>query len=168
MNKKNEKEVNRCSCGSGLYATACCLVFINTVKTAMSAEQLMRSRYTAFVLGEEQYILSTWHKSTRPQRLELDRSAQWCGLKVLRTSVEKDNMAYVEYIAYFRYLVGDRQLEDGQMHEKSHFVREAGVWFYKDGEQIELATQIKLKKVGRNGPCSCGSGRKYKKCCGKQ
>ncbi len=167
MNKKIENEQNSCICGSGLNINVCCAGLINSTKAAMNAEQLMRSRYTAFALGEVQYILSTWHKSTRPQRLELDQSTEWVGLNVLRASVEKGSTAYVEFIAYFRYLAENGQFEDGQMQEKSCFVREAGIWFYKDGEQIESTTQIKPKKTGRNEPCHCGSGHKYKKCCGK-
>jgi len=151
-----------CPCGSKIKALDCCLVFINGQQMAGSAELLMRSRYTAYALGNEKYILSTWHSSQRPASLELERSVRWQGLKVLMTSPVKDNEAFVEFIAGFSN-AGNK----GQMHEKSRFICESGVWFYVDGEQIESGTQHSIKKTGRNDPCYCGSGKKFKKCCAK-
>ena len=151
-----------CLCGSKIKVQDCCLVLINGQRLADSAEQLMRSRYTAYALGDEKYILNTWHSSQRPSSLEFDPALKWQGLKVLMVSPAKDNEAFVEFIAGFSN-AGNK----GQMHEKSRFIRESDVWFYVDGEQIDSNTQHSLEKPGRNDPCYCGSGKKFKKCCAK-
>jgi len=151
-----------CPCGSKIKALDCCLAVINGQRQAGSAELLMRSRYTAYALGNEEYILNTWHSSQRPASLELEASVEWQGLKVLMTSPEKNNEAFVEFIAGFSN-AGNK----GQMHERSQFIQENGVWLYLDGEQIESNTQHNLKKPGRNEPCFCGSGKKFKQCCAK-
>lgn len=151
-----------CPCGSKIKAADCCLVFINEKRSAHSAELLMRSRYTAYVLGNEKYILNSWHSSQRPASLGMAASVEWQGLKVLQASTEKDNQAFVEFIAVF-----NDAGNISQMHERSRFIREQGVWFYVDGQQIESNTQRSLKNPGRNDPCYCGSGKKFKKCCAK-
>jgi len=151
-----------CPCGSKTEAAVCCLAFINGEQVAKTAELLMRSRYTAYALGNEEYILKTWHSSQRPSSIGLGASIEWLGLKVLQSAHNKDNEAFVEFIALFRDAG-----EIAQMHERSRFVREEGMWFYVDGEQIESNTQHNFKSPGRNDPCYCGSGKKFKKCCGK-
>lgn len=91
----------------------------------------MRSRYSAFVLGLADYLLATWHASTRPERLDLDEdpAPKWLGLEVKRHQQQDEGHAVVEFVA--RYRVGGR----GQrLHETSRFVREDGRWFYVDGE----------------------------------
>ena len=91
----------------------------------------MRSRYSAYVLGLEPYLLATWHATTRPQALNLSDEAttKWLGLSVQRHQVQDDNHASVEFVA--RYRVAGR----GQrLHETSRFVRENAVWYYLDGE----------------------------------
>lgn len=93
------------------------------------AESLMRSRYTAYVLNNEAYLLATWHASTRPESLGLatQPSAQWLGLEV-KTHHTANDSASVEFIA--RYRINGRAV---RLHEISHFVREAGCWYYADG-----------------------------------
>jgi len=161
MSKTIKNTGSSCPCGSKKSAVECCLTLIGGSKYADNAEQLMRSRYTAYVLGESRYILDTWHSSTRPNKIDLPNSVKWTGLKVLQVSTEKNNMAYVEFVASF---------EDagaaGQMHERSRFLLEKARWYYVDGEQLESKTHFMHKKPGRNEPCYCGSGRKFKKCCG--
>lgn len=91
----------------------------------------MRSRYSAYVLGLEPYLLATWHASTRPAGLNLgeDTGRKWLGLNVKRHQVQDDSHATVEFVA--RYRVAGR----GQrLHETSRFVREDGRWYYLDGE----------------------------------
>jgi len=122
----------------------------------------MRSRYSAYALGRTQYILSSWHMSYRPKTLELEVSLKWSGLKVLSSTAPKHNTAYVEFVAGF-----NKAGVTGQMHERSRFVFEDGQWFYVDGEQMESSTQYQFSPPGRNEPCPCGSGRKFKKCCAK-
>jgi len=102
---------------------------------ATDAEALMRSRYSAYVLKLEAYLLASWHPSTRPQELHLDSNAdasstQWLGLEVKRHIRTGTDSASVEFVA--RYRVAGR----GQrMHEVSRFVRENGQWFYVDAEK---------------------------------
>ncbi len=89
----------------------------------------MRSRYTAYVLELEDYLLATWHPRTRPEALDLATApGRWAGLKVLRHEGAAD-AAIVEFIA--RYKEGGRVHE---MREVSRFVREGGWWFYLDGK----------------------------------
>ncbi len=90
----------------------------------------MRSRYTAYVLLHEEYLLATWHPSTRPASLELttDLQTKWVGLEVKRHEQQDADHAIVEFVA--RYKVQGRA---HRLHEVSRFVREAGRWFYVDG-----------------------------------
>jgi SEC-C motif-containing protein len=92
----------------------------------------MRSRYSAFVMNDTAYLLETWHASTRPASLELDRepATRWLGLEVLGSMAGSGNdpAETVEFIAYFK--VGGRQ---ARLHEVSRFVRQDGRWFYVDG-----------------------------------
>ena len=129
-----------CFCGSGKPFAQCCGRFMETVEgveAAPTAEALMRSRYSAYVLRHEVYLLSTWHKSTRPASLQLDHAAatQWLGLDVKRHVVNAadDDSAIVEFVARFK--IGGRLGKRAErMHEVSHFIREHGRWFYVDGE----------------------------------
>ena len=90
----------------------------------------MRSRYAAYVLGLEPYLLATWHPSTRPAELKLDEDQpRWLGLSIKRHEVQDENNAIVEFVA--RYKVGGRAY---RLHEISRFVREDGCWFYVDGD----------------------------------
>lgn len=90
----------------------------------------MRSRYTAYVLGLTDYILATWHASTRPATLEPESvpCPRWLGLKVLGQAQRDDTHATVEFVA--RYKLGGRGF---RLHEVSRFVRESGRWYYLDG-----------------------------------
>jgi SEC-C motif domain protein len=113
---------------------ACCGVHVLHFETtpALTAEALMRSRYTAYVLELSDYLLATWHYSTRPASVEFDDAVKWLGLEV-RDHVQMDaTHAEVEFVA--RYRVQGRAV---RMHERSRFVREindSGRWFYVDGE----------------------------------
>ncbi len=91
----------------------------------------MRSRYTAYTLQREDYLLATWHASTRPAALGLadEAPAKWLGLEVKRLALQDAEHATVEFVA--RQKVGGRAF---RLHETSRFVREEGRWFYVDGE----------------------------------
>lgn len=122
----------------------------------------MRSRYSAYVLKLTDYLRDTWHVSTRPVTLTFDNDEpEWCGLQIRHTSggSETDQTGEVEFIA--RWFSRDDRT--GSLHERSRFVREAGRWYYVDGELFPTLAA----KVGRNDPCPCGSGKKYKQCCGR-
>ncbi|WP_028454888.1 YchJ family protein [Chitinilyticum litopenaei] len=118
-----------CPCGSGLALSACCGRY-HAGQPAPDPERLMRSRYTAYVLGLEDYLLATWHASTRPACLGLtdEPRAHWLGLTVKQAGQDGEQGS-VAFVA--RYKVGGRAY---RMEEHSRFVREAGCWFYLDGE----------------------------------
>jgi SEC-C motif domain protein len=96
---------------------------------APDAEALMRSRYTAFVRGRTDYLLATWHASTRPAQLTLDPGEHWLGLEVRHHRVMDPDHAEVEFVARSR-VAGRGQ----RLHERSRFVREGGRWTYVDGD----------------------------------
>ncbi len=119
-----------CPCGSGKQYGECCGCFINAGESAPTAEALMRSRYTAYTLLDEDYLLATWHASTRPSKLGLaeELPTKWLGLEVKRHEQQDATHAIVEFVA--RYKVQGRA---HRLHEVSRFVREEGRWFYVDG-----------------------------------
>ena len=127
-----------CPCGRTHHGKAvvydqCCGRFIDhwDLTPASDAEHLMRSRYTAFVRENVDYLLATWHASQRPAELDFEPGAKWLGLQVKDFVVTAADRAEVEFVARFR--VAGRAV---RLHERSRFVREAGRWFYVDGEQF--------------------------------
>ncbi len=137
-----------CPCGATDYA-ACCgryhggmhapdatvlmeplAIRLGLQQTPADALVMMRSRYSAYVLKLEDYLLATWHPGTRPATLDLAAGpATWLGLEVKKHTMESAERATVEFVA--RYKIGGRA---HRLHEVSHFVREAGLWYYVDGE----------------------------------
>ncbi len=118
-----------CLCGSGKSAESCCHAY-HAGATAPTAEALMRSRYVAYALGLEPYLLETWHISTRPAELKLDEDPpRWLGLSIKRYEQQEIDLATVEFVA--RYKIGGRAY---RLHETSRFVREGGRWLYLDGD----------------------------------
>jgi SEC-C motif-containing protein len=93
----------------------------------------MRSRYSAFVLCNEQYLLATWHPSTRPKSIPFDKNQKWLGLRIVDTRVTGDDSAEVEFIA--RSKISNASAV--RLHERSRFVRDGGRWFYVDGDLLE-------------------------------
>jgi len=117
----------------------------------------MRSRYTAYAMGNSDYLLHSWHPHTRPQSLHLNAGEVcWTGLTVnsIQAGRSGDKKGEVEFTASY-----EQSGQNGQVQENSRFVFEQGRWFYLDGD-----TQ-KAEKTGRNSPCPCGSGKKFKQCC---
>lgn len=118
-----------CPCGRADYA-ACCGRYHGGI-AAPDAESLMRSRYSAFVVGLPHYLLATWHPSTRPSTLELDLGVRWLGLDIKKAAGTGDaDHATVEFVARSRHGGGPAH----RLHELSRFVREDGRWFYLDGD----------------------------------
>lgn len=151
---------NLCRCNSGNPDTTCCQPFLDGQALPQTPEQLMRSRYSAFCQGQIDYLIATHHPSQRQgdERQTLAQTiatTQWVGLKVLHSAQRGEN-GQVEFVAFYQRIGVVEQL-----HEKSEFVREAGRWFYLTGEILPPVT------IGRNEPCWCGSGRKYKQCHGR-
>ena len=122
--------MTRCPCLSGLTYDACCGPLHAGTSSAQTAEQLMRSRYSAFAVGDTDYLSATWHPSTRPASLELDPDRRWYRLDILRTDRGGpfDTEGVVEFRAYHRSAAAK-----GSQHEVSTFVREDGHWLYVDG-----------------------------------
>lgn len=142
-----------CICGKNEDFENCCKPIIDRVKAPNSAEELMRSRYSAYVKGDGAYLVFSSAKESQyeediPLIEEFANSVEWLGLEMLHVTHDS-----VEFKAYYKTKDGIELL-----HEKSGFVQEDGVWKYKEGKLFN--TTIK-----RNDPCPCGSGKKYKKCC---
>lgn len=117
----------RCPCLSGDTYGSCCGPFHSGDATAPTAVRLMRSRYSAFVVGDEQYLLDTWHPATRPASIDLDPAVRWMSLEVLGTvhGGPFDSEGIVEFMAHYR-----ANGEGARQHETSSFVRDAGRWLY--------------------------------------
>jgi len=159
-----------CHCGKGSSFESCCAPFLKKTKKPQTAEELMRSRYSAFVEGDIDYVMDTHDPDTRGQ-IDRDGTAQWAkesewlGLEILE--VEKgqaeDTFGRVDFCA--TYKLRGTQVDH---RESATFRKHDGTWLFVDGEQI-AGPPIKRDgpKVGRNDPCSCGSGKKFKKCCGQ-
>ncbi len=124
------KPAAACPCNSGKPYAACCGPLHAGAENAPTAEALMRSRYSAYVLSLAPYLLSSWHASTRPPELDLsDDGTKWLGLNIKRHQVIDEHHAVVEFIA--RYRIAGRGY---RLYEISRFVREDWRWFYVDGD----------------------------------
>ena len=121
--------VPACPCGSGRTYAECCGLYHNG-EDAPTAEALMRSRYSAYVLRLEPYLLDTWHAGTRPPSLDLDQdgTTRWLGLEIRRHERTGPDSATVEFVA--RYKMAGRAF---RLHEISRFIHEDGRWYYVDG-----------------------------------
>ncbi len=151
-----------CPCASGKPFAACCEPFIQGKIQAPTAEALMRSRYTAYAKKQVDYLLKTWHADTRPKQIRIEEIPEWKHLAIMRVEdgSETDHEGTVAFTA--------TAITHGKafvLHETSCFKKENNQWFYVDGH-INEQTNDKPVKVGRNSPCPCNSGKKFKKCCG--
>jgi SEC-C motif-containing protein len=119
-----------CPCGSGQIQPDCCAPYLAGTNLPPTAEALMRSRYTAYALGDLAYLRVTWHASTRPAELTSEPGLKWVGLQILATEGGDQNATegWVEFIA--RYKIQGRAF---LLHERSRFMREDGLWRYVDG-----------------------------------
>lgn len=120
---------DRCPCGSGRSLDGCCGPALRGTPPA-TAEALMRSRYTAFVVGDAAYLLGSWHPGTRPETLELDPALRWRGLEI--EDVESGGAGDKRGVVAFRARWRDGR-EDGALRERSRFVFQSDRWWYLDG-----------------------------------
>lgn len=171
------KHNTECPCGSKLPLADCCKPVHLNHAHATHPEQLMRARYTAHVLGLVDFVVKTYHPSCEAEQ-HRDAIAEsvnltWLGLDVINSEIATDGQGFVEFQAGYQ--------EEGNeyvLQERSRFIQEQvngePCWFYIDGEYPELPPIAQppaskpittAKTVGRNDPCPCGSGKKYKKCC---
>jgi len=155
--------MGNCPCGSGKPFAACCEPYLSGVAPAPTAEALMRSRYTAYTRSDFDYLKRTWDAATRPATLGAEPGLEWLVLSVIKTQAgsAQDYQGTVQFVA--RYRIGEAQ---GELRETSRFHKRDGVWLYLDGHVEQTAHPRATSKAGRNDPCPCGSGKKFKKCCG--
>lgn len=120
-----------CPCGSGTTYDACCGRLHRGAARAATAEELMRSRYSAYAVGDLDHVFRTWHPRTRPEDLTPDPGLTWTRLDILGTAAggEDDEEGEVEFEAHYRTSTGP-----GVLHERSRFARRAGRWVYVDGQ----------------------------------
>jgi len=156
-----------CPCDESREFGNCCGPLLKRERGARSAEELMRSRYSAYARAEIAYILETIHPDQRDAHDEGSirrwaEESEWLGLDLLSAEEQGDD-AQVEFVAHYRNQDGERVAH----REQSHFARLDQVWYFKDGAAIGAEPVVHdTPKTGRNDPCPCGSGRKFKKCCG--
>jgi SEC-C motif-containing protein len=156
-----------CPCGSTQNYANCCEPFHLGKAKPETAEKLMRSRYSAYVVGNIEYIDHTNDPSEkesfdREAALEWSQSSEWLGLEIVATSagLASDSEGEVEFNAKYK-----RDGKEYVHHEVSLFKKVGPQWYYIDGKDIRQPERRTEPKVGRNDPCSCGSGKKFKKCC---
>jgi SEC-C motif-containing protein len=158
-----------CPCGSGRPYDSCCGPLLAGTIAATTPEALMRSRYTAYVKQDLPYLARTLHPSQRNDYDEQGaarwaREADWEALDIVNTAVDpaNTNKGTVEFKARYR-MHGISHIH----HELAEFRKSGDTWYFHDGKMVG-AGQFRrdTPKVGRNDPCPCGSGKKYKKCCG--
>lgn len=156
-----------CPCGAGAGFADCCEPIINGEREGQTAEELMRARYSAFATGAIDFIVSSNHSRTRSEIdiqyiREWSQTSNWRGLQIFDTKLIDDNKAYVSFEALFT-----QSGKDLSHKEKAEFERENGKWRFVTGEELKNPTvRYETPRPGRNEPCPCGSGKKYKKCCG--
>lgn len=151
-----------CPCQSNLTFEQCCQPFISQQQKPETAEQLMRSRYSAYQQAKIEYIYQTQAPDTRDENLlaEIEsfaKSVKFVGLTVISHHLKTEQSAEVEFIARYIETETDNLVE---MQECSQFIKLEGAWYYTHGE-----LNVKHKKIAKNQSCVCGSGKKFKRCC---
>jgi SEC-C motif-containing protein len=154
-----------CPCGSGKSYSECCEPIIKQTIKAPSPEALMRSRYSAYVKKEVLWLRDSLEKSQRKDfdekgARQWSEQSEWLGLTIVQSKEENDKGS-VEFIA--KYKQGGIAREH---HEISEFARKDGGWQLTEGRVVKPEPVRREQTIGRNDPCPCGSGKKYKKCCG--
>ena len=161
-------DTNRiCPCGSGAGFAACCDPVIKGERDSQTAEELMRARYTAFATGAVDFIVASTHSRTKseidvPFIREWSLNSAWRGLQIFETKSVNENKAFVSFEAQYT-----KDGKDQNHREKAVFEREDDSWRFVTGDELKNPTvRYEAPRPGRNEPCPCGSGKKYKKCCG--
>ena len=152
-----------CPCGSLLSFSNCCEPVLTGKKLASSAEALMRARYTAFAVGEIGFLKNSFAPEKRDEFdensvTEWSKGSKWLGFEILKSEPNK-----VEFVA--KYSVQGKVQEH---HEIAEFRKDEkeGRWYFVDSVFPKTRPIVRQEpKLGRNDPCACGSGKKFKKCC---
>jgi SEC-C motif-containing protein len=158
-----------CPCGNPPSFDACCGPIVRGERMPATAEALMRARYTAYTRAEVDFILATHAPEAqgdvdRESTETWAKESTWLGLEIVSTAGggAADDTGEVEFIA--RYRVKDAEAAH---HERAQFRRIDGRWYFASGEMVKPRPVVReAPRVGRNEPCPCGSGKKWKKCCG--
>lgn len=160
---------NKCYCGSAKSFSSCCEPIIEGKSLAATPEELMRARYSAHCLKNYEFLVDSTHPEHRDDVSVEEISSwanhvDWDALEVHSSSPgETDDTGYVSFTAHF-HIKGMKQ----ELKEDSSFAKVNGEWKYVDGVIAgEEPYRREDPKIGRNDPCYCGSGKKFKKCCGK-
>lgn len=152
-----------CPCNSNQRYSDCCEPIHQNHKNAVLPEQLMRARFSAHKLNLVDFVVATYHVSCKAEKeresIADSISLNWLRLEVLDAPEPDEKQGFVEFKAFMADSDGEHC-----MHERSRFVQDNGLWYYIDGE---FPDSKPLVKVGRNDPCPCGNGKKFKKCCGR-
>jgi len=161
--------MTQCHCGSELPFEECCQPIISGTKPAPTAEALMRARYSAYVVCDIKFLTESLapderHDFDPEQAKAWSQNSKWLGLTVhaVKDGGENDQTGQVDFTASYEYQ-GGRQ----DHRELADFKRLDGAWHYTEGRMRSHDPIVRGPKTGRNEPCPCGSGKKYKKCCGK-
>ncbi|MDA9951567.1 YchJ family metal-binding protein [Oligoflexaceae bacterium] len=150
--------MDTCPCCSERSFADCCQPYIEGQKLAEGPEELMRSRYTAFSLGEVKYLRETWHPETCPEDLGDEEPSGWVGLEIIEVAVDDEEVeAEVEFVAK---LIDGKRLET--LHELSQFEKVDGKWLYHSGEFKNEDSPT--RKISGSEKCPCGSGKAFKNC----
>jgi SEC-C motif-containing protein len=153
-----------CPCGSGRAYGACCEPVLSLSRVAATAEELMRARYTAHVVGNQLFLHNSYDGTAKLPFVpdEVAPTEHWTRLVVHEHAPGRTpDIAYVDFSAYYTQDGGE-----GVLHEKAEFKRRDGRWIYTKAVRLGPApVRSAGPKPGRNDPCPCGSGKKYKHCC---
>lgn len=159
--------MSHCPCGSERPFDDCCGPVL-AGQPAQSAEALIRARYTAYAVERIDFLLQTMSAEVQAdldpvEAARVAKEAEWLGVEIQGVFQDSpdDNSAEVEYVAKFR-LEGQKRIH----HERARLERGAQGWMVCGGEVNPKGPPRRVEKVGRNDPCPCGSGKKFKKCCG--
>ena len=162
--------MKNCPCGSQKQYEACCGPIHDDHKKALSAENLMRARYSAFVKNKVEFIDKTNVPGTEDFNIEdakrWSSESKWDHLEIVNTidGQKDDTTGVVEFKAFYN----DTEDKEHIHHEVADFKKIDDLWYYTEGKIMGIGTvRREGPKVGRNEPCPCGSGKKYKKCHGK-
>ncbi|MGZ4958915.1 MAG: YchJ family protein [Methylomonas sp.] len=158
-------ENETCLCGSGQTYPECCGRYHSGELAPPTAEALMRSRFSAYARRDVDYLLASWDPGKRPATIDFSKeTAEWQKLEIIGTKKggSKDNKGIVDFKAYYT-----QDGEDYFMHEISRFVKLGPRWLYLDGVVKAAGKVSTTSDTGKNAPCPCGSGKKFKRCCGK-
>jgi len=154
-----------CLCGSNINYIDCCQPYHNSEKSPETAEALLRSRFTGYVMQNVAYLLDTWDIGTRPHNIDFsNEDAIWTKLEIvnIKKGGKKHTKGIIEFKAYYT-----TNSEEYVLNEISRFKKSSSRWLYMDGIVKSTSLLGQQTEQGKNAPCSCGSGKKFKRCCGK-